>query len=91
MKQSIKQLNHKLDTSMAVASPRPPWPRQRRHPLRPPLPPHLLHLPHGHLPPTLKIFLKIIQNRIARSLYREVGRTQFGVRPGSVTREWIIG
>ena len=52
MKQSIKQLNHKLDTSMAVASPRPPWPRQRRHPLRPPLPPHLLHLPHGHLPPT---------------------------------------
>ena len=42
------------------------------------------------MPHTLKIFLKIIQNRIARSIDREVGRTQFGFRPGSGTREGIF-
>jgi len=42
------------------------------------------------MPHTLKIFLKIIQNRIAHSIDREVGRTQFGFHPGSSTREGIF-
>ena len=32
----------------------------------------------------------MIQNRIARSIDRDVGRTQFGFRPGSGTREGIF-
>ena len=42
------------------------------------------------MPHTLKIFLKIIQNRFTRSIDREVGRTQFGFCPGSGTREGIF-
>ena len=42
------------------------------------------------MPHTLKIFLKIIQNRIGRLIDKEVGPTQFGFRPGSGTREGIF-
>ena len=45
------------------------------------------HKSHAH---TLKIFLKIIQDRIGQKIDREVGRTQFGFRPGSGTREGIF-
>ena len=42
------------------------------------------------MPHTLKIFLKIIQNRIGTKIDKEVGPTQFGFRPGSGTREGIF-
>ena len=42
------------------------------------------------MPHTLKIFLKVIQDRIGRKIDREVGQTQFGFRPGSGTREGIF-
>ena len=42
------------------------------------------------MPHTLKIFLKIIQDRIGKIIDKEVGPTQFGFRPGSGTREGIF-
>ena len=42
------------------------------------------------MPHTLKIFLKIIQDRIGKLIDSEVGPTQFGFRPGSGTREGIF-
>ena len=42
------------------------------------------------MPHTLKIFLKIIQDRIGKIIDNEVGPTQFGFRPGSGTREGIF-
>ena len=42
------------------------------------------------MPHTLKIFLKIIQERIGGKIDKEVGQTQFGFRPGSGTREGIF-
>ena len=42
------------------------------------------------MPHTLKIFLKVIQDRIGRTIDKEVGQTQFGFRPGSGTREGIF-
>ena len=42
------------------------------------------------MPHTLKIFLKIIQDRIGKLIDKEVGPTQFGFRPGSGTREGIF-
>ena len=42
------------------------------------------------MPHTLKIFLKIIQDRIGSKIDSEVGQTQFGFRPGSGTREGIF-
>ena len=42
------------------------------------------------MPHTLKIFLKIIQDRIGSKIDKEVGQTQFGFRPGSGTREGIF-
>ena len=42
------------------------------------------------MPHTLKIFLKVIQDRIGCKIDREVGQTQFGFRPGSGTREGIF-
>ena len=42
------------------------------------------------MPHVLKIFLKVIQDRIGGKIDREVGQTQFGFRPGSGTREGIF-
>ena len=42
------------------------------------------------MPHTLKILLKIIQDRISKKIDLEVGETQFGFRPGSGTREGIF-
>ena len=42
------------------------------------------------MPHTLKIFLKVIQDRISSKIDKEVGETQFGFRPGSGTREGIF-
>ena len=42
------------------------------------------------MPHTIKIFLKIIQERISRKIDKEVGETQFGFRPCSGTREGIF-
>ena len=42
------------------------------------------------MPHTLKIFLKIIQERINKRIDREVGKTQFGFRPCSGTREGLF-
>lgn len=42
------------------------------------------------MPHTLKTFLKIIQNQIGSKIDKEVGSTQFGFRPGSVTRKGIF-
>ena len=42
------------------------------------------------MPHTLKLFLKIIQERIGKKVDREVGHSQFGFRPGSGTREGIF-
>ena len=42
------------------------------------------------MPHTLKILLKIIQERISKKIDKEVGETQFGFRPGSGTREGIF-
>ena len=42
------------------------------------------------MPHTIKIFLKIIQDRIGTKIDKEVGETQFGFRPGSGTREGIF-
>ena len=42
------------------------------------------------MPHTLKLFLKIIQERIGKKIDREVGHSQFGFRPGSGTREGIF-
>ena len=42
------------------------------------------------MPHVLKIFLKVIQDRIGGKIYKEVGQTQFGFRPGSGTREGIF-
>ena len=42
------------------------------------------------MPHALKIFLKVIQDRISNKIDKEVGETQFGFRPGSGTREGIF-
>ena len=42
------------------------------------------------MPHTLKILLKIIQERLSKKIDKEVGETQFGFRPCSGTREGIF-
>ena len=42
------------------------------------------------MPHTLKILLKIIQERLSKKIDKEVGKTQFGFRPCSGTREGIF-
>ena len=44
----------------------------------------------GLMPHTLKIVLKIIQERLSKKIDKEVGKTQFGFRPCSGTREGIF-
>ena len=42
------------------------------------------------MPHVLKIFLKVIQERISQKINKEVGSNQFGSRPGSGTREGLF-
>ena len=42
------------------------------------------------MPHVLKIFLKVIQERISQKINKEVGNNQFGSRPGSGTREGLF-
>ena len=42
------------------------------------------------MPHVMKLFLKVIQERISQKINREVGCNQFGSRPGSGTREGLF-